>query len=265
MKKDNRIASLVKFLDLIDTSANKLKKMSTPSLSYIDTTAIKGLDSIYDELSIISSLADTIDTRLSDKLEILIGSSSVEESLMELVYDLTAVSTDLFNENKGFDLNKKNIIITFTRIRKIVIQLIRICEDNQMEDDEVFIPSNINKEYVLELLDLSINEIKNSVIREDERKLLISYVQNTKSEIVKEKPIWKNIIGGLVIVATVMSGIADTEKAIENLNKAYTHIIGRSIEKNVPSILNPMEKIDFKNKYILENQSMEKIEDFSKT
>ena len=74
-------------------------------------------------------------------------------------------------------------------------------------------------------------------IAEPEKERLIVYLSEVKSELAEKTPAWKKVVGALIICATLLSGAAAAPMAIDNLNSAIKHILGTSIEKNIPNLL----------------------------
>jgi hypothetical protein len=69
---------------------------------------------------------------------------------------------------------------------------------------------------------------------------LLETLDNTKVELAKINPSWKKIVGALVIVATLLGGLADTPQAYENVSKAIQYILGASVEHHLPKQLLPL-------------------------
>jgi len=127
---------------------------------------------------------------------------------------------------------------TVTKLLRLEYQ--RITSD----DDEIFKPSNVNIEIVVNQIDLAIDNLQNVTnISPAEKERLIIYLKEAKTELASDTPKWKKIIGALIICATLLSGLADAPQAIDNLNAAITHILGTSVEKALPTLL-PAPKLD---------------------
>lgn len=206
------------------------------------------------ELSNMKRLSKTIDRTLGEELDRVIESTKLESIIQECLFLL---------ENKTRIPTEEIVRLrkSLFFIENVIKKLITYLKNNISQDNDVFEPSNIDKEYLIEHLDKAIDAIEHTVIKKEEQRILINYIQETKAEISKPKTIWKNVIGGLVIVATIVSGIAGADDAIENLNKAFIHISGKSVSKNVPLILDPVKEPDFEGQYILEDQSLDTKDD----
>lgn len=109
-------------------------------------------------------------------------------------------------------------------------------------DDEIFKPSKIDGNLLIDRLDSAIHalEITNSIASQD-KKQLIEYLTATKLEVSGDKPNWNKAVGALVIVATLLGGTATAPQAYDNVASAIQHILGVSIEKHIPNLLLPPE------------------------
>lgn len=76
--------------------------------------------------------------------------------------------------------------------------------------------------------------IQNASLAADDKKQLLEYLEHTKLELAETNPSWKKIVGALVIVAALLSGLADAPQAYENVSKAIQHILGTSVERHLP-------------------------------
>ncbi len=92
------------------------------------------------------------------------------------------------------------------------------------------------------LIDDSIDIIKiSSDVGPETSGKLIEYLHDIKAELVSKTPKWRKIIGALVILSTILCGVAAAPQAIENVNKAINEILGTSIEKAYPNQLPSIE------------------------
>jgi len=105
-------------------------------------------------------------------------------------------------------------------------------------DDEVFKPSNVKPDRVLDLIDSASAEIeKLTSISPAERTRIQGYLQEAKREVLSSSPSWSKIVGALVIVAAITSGIADAPNAAKNIKDAIEYILGTSVEKPLQKYL----------------------------
>jgi hypothetical protein len=105
-------------------------------------------------------------------------------------------------------------------------------------DDPILRPSHITNNFVVDHIEAAIREVREAPnIIEAQRSTLIVYLEEAKAEVKRERPSWKKIIGALVIVASILQGIAAAPAAVENLQAAVRHITGSSVEQPSPYIL----------------------------
>lgn len=67
--------------------------------------------------------------------------------------------------------------------------------------------------------------IEKSSVGEPFRKLLNKYISQAELELSTDRPTWTRIIGALVIVSTLLSGVADLEEAYTNIRRAISYIL----------------------------------------
>ena len=177
-------------------------------------------------------LSKEIDNLTFERFNNILESSNIENIVAELLYTI--------NDVKSSQLVKREIarktLVSIARLNNAIQTIIQKYESIQNNDDEIFKPSNINKDAIIEYLDQAIIGIEKATIQKEEKQKLIIYIKETRTEVIKESTTWKNVIGALVITAAIISGIADAEGAYKNINKAITHIMGSSIQKTIPSV-----------------------------
>lgn len=107
-------------------------------------------------------------------------------------------------------------------------------------DDEVFKPSNVNIENVKVYIENTIVAIDASTTIDTKIKIKLNeYLTEVNAELVKELPSWKKVVGALIIVSTILSGVAAAPEAISNINSAVNYVLGTSIEDVVNSSNGP--------------------------
>ena len=100
------------------------------------------------------------------------------------------------------------------------------------DDDELFKPSSVNKEIILSYIDNAETVIRRSeYVAPAYRKIVLEHLLEARVEFSRSAPDFKKIIGALVIVATLLSGLAAAPEAIENVNKAISAILSNSIDR----------------------------------
>ncbi|MBY0408553.1 MAG: hypothetical protein K2Q97_00125 [Burkholderiaceae bacterium] len=92
-----------------------------------------------------------------------------------------------------------------------------------------FEPSNLRSDRIVELIDAALAEIKSTTsLSQDELARIEAYLSEARAEVQSEKPSWARIVGALVIVAAVTSGIADAPGATKTVRDAIEYILGTS-------------------------------------
>ena len=100
------------------------------------------------------------------------------------------------------------------------------------DDDDLFKPSKVNKENVIIYIENAENLIRLSEeIGHTYRKLLLEHLQEAKTEFSHGAPDFKKVIGALVVIATLLSGLAAAPEALGNINKAISSILSNSIDR----------------------------------
>ena len=132
------------------------------------------------------------------------------------------------------------VLAALFRLESLLTSLYEVTYDRIKSDDEIFKPSNIDQNFVCEQIEAAISDIEISEnIGKPEKARLIIYLNEAKVELIKDPPSWKKVVGALVIIATILSGIANAPKAIDNVNSALKHILGNSVERQLPNFLPP--------------------------
>ena len=141
----------------------------------------------------------------------------------------------LFTDNS---IPLESVLAAFSRLRIIIKSLEEEQFRKTQNDDEIFKPSNIDVSLIASQIEEAIEHINTSNdIAAPEKERLVSYLSEAKSELAEKAPAWKKVVGALIICATLLSGVAAAPQAIDNLNDAIKHILGASIEKNIPNLL----------------------------
>ena len=103
---------------------------------------------------------------------------------------------------------------------------------------------------ILTYLDNAIKALAiNTTIETSVKNNLLNYINETKIELKKESLSWKKIIGGLVIVAAILRGIADAPEALKNIEDAYNYIMGNPFSSSIQKEIiykNEQKKINTK-------------------
>lgn len=141
----------------------------------------------------------------------------------------------LFTDNT---IALESVLASLSRLKMLVRLLEKENYRKTASDDEIFKPSNVDINFVVVQVDAAISDINTSNdIEASEKERLIKYLSEAKIELAQDYPAWKKIVGAFVICATLLSGIADAPKALDNINDATKHILGTSVEKKLPYLL----------------------------
>lgn len=213
------------------------------SSKYLDRDIHEQLSQLRNESKIVEEL-----TTISVQLSILKNKKKVSASrdmLNSFVLQIPYISgmlkhRQLFNTEQ-ISIHKS--LVTLTRLNSLAKRLERKLRKISNLDDEIFKPSQIDSNVLLERLDAAIQALKttNSIASEDKNRL-IEYIIAAKVEVSGDKPNWNKAVGALVIVATLLGGVAVAPQAYDNVAQAIQHILGVSIEKHIPNMLPPPPK-----------------------
>ena len=125
----------------------------------------------------------------------------------------------------------KRMLIDIERLLPLVSQLERSLYKKDAEADQDFRPSNVDREKVKALLDNAIFELDRAAFSNEATRLqLKDYLASATSELSKEDPNWRKLVGALVISATILSGIAVAPDAVKNINDALRYVLGTSVD-----------------------------------
>lgn len=120
---------------------------------------------------------------------------------------------------------------------KVVEEILRYREE---VDDELFKPSNVKESHVVELIDQAISQIESAdSLSHDAKEKLIGYLKDAKTEAASSSPKWNKIVGSLVIVAAITSGLADAPAAAKTVQSAIEYILGSAVTKPLHLYLPP--------------------------
>ncbi len=210
---------------------------------YVNSEIHEQLTKLKTESRIIEDL-----TTISVQLTVLTNEKPLSRSgsfVNSVLFQLPYIS-GLFKHRQLFSkeqISIQKLLVSLSRTNSLVKRLEKICRTMTDLDNEIFKPSKIDSEVLLELLDASIKSLKNTnTIASEDKERLIEYIMAVKVEVSGKKLNWNKAIGALVIVATLLSGVSVAPEAYENVTKALHHILGSSIEKHIPNMLPPPQK-----------------------
>lgn len=209
----------------------------------------------------IINLSRTIDRHLYETINKLVEENDLPNLISKIHIDLKAMlqkgkpsklesllfanrlhySTDL-----PFHLDSINeSIVPIKRLIPLTRKTYEIYKNRMSIDDEIFKPSNLNKEHILIFIENAYVEIQESAqVNPSQKSQFLNYFDSVKNELSKDTPSWKKIIGALVIAAALLSGIADAPNAYKNITSALTYILGVSIENHIKPHLPAPDKSD---------------------
>lgn len=169
------------------------------------------------------------------------GLSAVNQVLMYLPYLSRLVqSKGLFGEAP---VSLHRTIIQLERLRGVTALFYENLAYREMSDEEVFKPSNVKPDKIVELIDAALQQVENlSSISPKEVERIQAYLEEAKKEALSASPSWSKIVGALVIVAAVTSGLADAPGAAKTVKEAIEYILGTSIAKPLHKYLPPPDR-----------------------
>lgn len=115
-----------------------------------------------------------------------------------------------------------------------MLSTLKIAEDvlrrREELENKIFKPSRIKEDRVVELIERAEEQINQSSTLSSETRLLVNnYLAEIKTETKSKAPKWQAIIGSLVIVAALTSGLADAPGATKTLKDLIEYIVGVSL------------------------------------
>lgn len=140
----------------------------------------------------------------------------------------------LFSEES---VSAQKILVALHRLIPLVQRVSEVYIAQWHSDDEIFKPSNIDKNLVINYIEQAIVSIQAVAIFPDQKEKLLAHLVQTKNELAEDDVPWKKVIGALIVAATILSGLADAPQAFENVDKALQHILGTSVERVSPPLL----------------------------
>lgn len=149
--------------------------------------------------------------------------------------------SSMFRKRRMFSeevVSIQKILVALGRLRNLAKMAGETYIRRWSRDSDVFRPSNLDEEKIINHIENAIHEIEHSSpLPEDEKRQLTEYLYKAKSELAEDKPSWNKIVGALVIAAAITSGIAAAPQAYKNIDAAIKYILGTSIERHIPSTI----------------------------
>lgn len=167
-----------------------------------------------------------------------VGISAINQLMLYLPYFSRLVKSESLFDEEAISLHKT--IINLGRLRGITTVFYDHLSNLESSDDEVFKPSNVKPNRVVDFIDTALTEIELlSSISPSERGRIEGYLHEAKKEALSPSPSWSKIVGALVIVAAITSGLADAPNAAKSIKDAIEYILGTSVEKPLQKYLPP--------------------------
>lgn len=181
------------------------------------------------------------------------------ELINTFLFQLPYIS-NLIRRRKLFSeeiISIQKLIIALGRLKSIVGMAQDTYIHRWTHDSDVFRPSNLDNEKIITLIESAIEEIEiKTFLAKEDKQQLIEYLYKAKSEFAEKRPSWNKIIGALVIVAAITSGMADANGAFNNIDAAIKYILGTSIEKHIPNPLPLLQKPENKKNTIKDEEQI---------
>ena len=210
---------------------------------YIDKDLFLQISNLKNTSKIIEEL-----TTISVQLSVLTNKKSLSTSgdiLNSILFQLPYIS-GMFKHRQLFSKEQISIqktLVSLTRLSSLIKRLEKLYRKASDLDDEIFKPSKINSDKLIECIDNAILSLETTPsISSGDKERLIEYLIATKVEVSGKNPNWNKAVGALVIVATLLGGVAVAPQAYNNVTQAIQHVLGVSIEKHMPNILPPPHK-----------------------
>lgn len=124
------------------------------------------------------------------------------------------------------------LIVTLQRYRAMVKIAREVLTSRATQDDETFKPSKVDEGRVVSLIDRAIRQLE--LLEEQHPEQVArakAFLIEAKVEAESSVPSWQKVVGALVIVAAITSGIADSVGAGKNIKDAIDYILGISLVK----------------------------------
>jgi hypothetical protein len=148
-------------------------------------------------------------------------------------------SKEIFREE---DISLQKTIVRVGELRGYVEIAEELFSWRQYSDDEIFKPSNVSTDRVLELIDGAIGQVESAnFIPPTHKENIIRYLREAKEEAISKQPSWSKIVGALVVVAALLSGTADAPGAVSTVRSVIEYILGTSVEQPLKHYLAPQD------------------------
>lgn len=232
-----RLESYEETSDALSTLEAKLSNFSRTA-NIINPDIGAKFDSLIKESDLPKASAEiSVSLKIAKRTE---SSSLFEKSIFSFAAALSRRYLGDVEAGSPFLLGKthidiKGILIDIERISPILTNVRNEIFDRTESDFEAFKPSNVSIDSVNLYIQnaLSIVSSRDSISLET-KKNVEEYLRDIKAELARDKPAWKKVVGALVIVSAILSGLAVAPDALENVRGALHEILGTSIDEISP-------------------------------
>lgn len=233
-------------------------KVATTWDSYAQASEL--IEDFDSKLHGLLAISRAVDHSLHESIDSLLKNSNLSESVGKLFVSLKiaeqrqklGTSSEIFNaflmqlpyisnmirQRRAFEESKvpiHEVIVKLNRLAAFTGRLDSLYWRRKSSDDDIFRPSNLKTETLIDYIEKAIDSVENEApLPPDQKKQALAYLQEARDELARDKPSWNKIIGGLMITATLLSGVASAPQAFDSVQKAITYILGTSVEKYIP-------------------------------
>lgn len=181
-------------------------------------------------------------SKIADLVARLYVQIKVERSRMESpVREVLRLYTSTFYSVTGLKLNRslsplsaiplEDILTTLHRLVAMARRVKAIYKRSCDAEAAFWVDAGINNSEVLLLIDSALAEVDIISIPVKQKRRIVALLNEAKASLAEDSNVsWSKIVGALVIVATILSGLADAKQAYENVQKALRHILGPAVE-----------------------------------
>jgi len=204
----------------------------------VDRSVSSELSSLLKETQIESLAA-----RLLVKLRLASNSAEHERSIIvsvaeNIFHNLAVILPGI--ERPGLNtlirehgLPVEELLASMARLKQLLISFDEDDQLRRLQDDDYFRPSGIDTAILIDKIDIAITVLSTDAsISAREKESLQTFLEEAKRELVKETPSWQKVVGALVIVSTIVGGIAVAPEASENIKDALNYVLGTSVDSS---------------------------------
>lgn len=162
------------------------------------------------------------------------------ESISNVLREITRLYIGNIGKKSPFLLGQsqidiKGILIDIERISPMLTTVRNEMYARVKSDFETFKPSNISIENVNVFIQDALTIVSETdSIPLETKENVEEYLKDIKAELAQDAPAWKKVVGALVIVSAILSGLAVAPDALENVRGALDEILGTSIDEISP-------------------------------